>query len=87
MSKLISSELRDDCGAVFLSEYPKEGDVIGWLKVHRDNDPLGIFNGRWADDTVELIESLQRVVDVAREEPHKTPRLENAIRSLDLKSC
>ena len=81
--KLIRSELRDDCGAVFLSEYPEEGDVIGWLKVHRMNDPMGIFSGRWADDAVQLIESLQQVLDAARNEPHRTPRLENAIRAFD----
>lgn len=60
----ISSELREDCGPVFLSEYPDEGDVIGWLKVHRDNDPLGMFSGRWADDAVKKIEQLRTERDV-----------------------
>lgn len=59
MVKNFKSEFRDDCGAVFLDRYPDEDDVIGWLKVHRMNDPIGIFSGKWADDAVKLIESLQ----------------------------
>ena len=66
--KLISSELRDDHSPVFLSEYPAEDDVEGWLNVYRSNDPLGIFNGRWADDALTLIQSLrQRVKELEAE--------------------
>lgn len=58
--KLIPSELREGTGAVFLSEYPSEDDLKGWLKVHRDSDVLGVFTSHWHDRALELIESLRQ---------------------------
>lgn len=70
----IKSELRDDGGPVFLSEYPQDGDVLGWLELHRDRDPLGIFTSHWHDKAADEIKRLRAENQVLINERDKAKR-------------
>lgn len=56
---LPSTELREDCGAVFESTYPPEEDVLGWLELKKDD----IFFGNLAQRAIKLIHAQQSQID------------------------
>lgn len=57
--KLMSSELKPDCGAVFMDSYPDESDAKGWCKVHSDD----WLHGNLFKRSVKRMDELEAQVD------------------------